>query len=41
MIATFGDETVYFSCTAKFGAELKGAAPAFEKACQAVGFTKG
>ena len=53
MIATFGDEThvvvvwwtegasVYFSCTAKFGAELKDAAPAFEKACQAVGFTKG
>ncbi|MEJ7602950.1 MAG: hypothetical protein WKG01_33995 [Kofleriaceae bacterium] len=53
MIATQGDEThvivvwwtegasEYFSCTAKLGAELKDAAPAFEKACQAVGYTKG
>jgi len=30
----------YISCTAKLGSELKDAAPAFEKACQAVGQTK-
>jgi hypothetical protein len=31
----------YFTCTAKLGSELKDAAPAFEKACQAVGYSKG
>ena len=30
----------YISCTAKLASELKDAAPAFEKACQAVGQTK-